>query len=157
MLLAIYLNDHLAAATAGRELARRAAASNRRSDYGPALAELATEIEEDRHSLMAIMRMLDISVDRLKVMAGWGGEKLGRMKLNGRLLGYSPLSRVIELEGLLIGVTGKLALWRSLERLQTSEAALRNAGLTDLIGRAQSQLERLEQQRLRAVADALQP
>lgn len=155
MLLAIYLNDHLAAATAGRELARRAAASNRRSDYGPVLAELAGQIEEDRRSLLAIMQMLGVGVDRLKVAAGWSAEKLGRAKLNGRLFGYSPLSRVVELEGLVIGVSGKLALWRALEQLKDSEPALRNAGLSDLIARAQEQLERLEQQRLRAAAEAL--
>jgi hypothetical protein len=33
MLLATYLNDHLAGATAARELARRAASSNRDSGY----------------------------------------------------------------------------------------------------------------------------
>jgi hypothetical protein len=37
MLLAIYPNDHLAGATAGRELARPAAASDRGSSYGPCL------------------------------------------------------------------------------------------------------------------------
>jgi NADH dehydrogenase/NADH:ubiquinone oxidoreductase subunit G len=44
-------------------------------------------------------------------------EKLGRLKLNGRLRGYSPLSRLLELEGLLIGITGKIALWKTLEAL----------------------------------------
>ena len=34
-------------------------------------------------------------------------EMAGRLKPNGRLIGYSPLSRVVELEGLTIGVTGQ--------------------------------------------------
>jgi hypothetical protein len=155
MLLAIYLNDHLAGATAGVELARRAARSNRDSDYGPFLAELAGQVDEDRRALLKIMNGLGIGVDRLKVIAGWTGEKLGRAKLNGRLRGYSPLSRVVELEGLSLGVRGKLALWRSLERLQSTEATLRDAELSELIARAEVQLERLEQHRLRAVDDAL--
>jgi len=46
--LAIYLNDHLAGATAACELARRAAANNRANAYGPVLAELA---EETQHVL----------------------------------------------------------------------------------------------------------
>ena len=45
---------------------------------------------------------------------GWTGEKLGRLKLNGQLLGYSPLSRLIELEGLMLGIAGKLAMWIAL-------------------------------------------
>ena len=43
--------------------------------------------------------------DRLKVAGAWAGEKAGRLKLNGHLTGYSPQSRVIELEGLVVGVT----------------------------------------------------
>jgi hypothetical protein len=106
-LLAIYLNDHLAAATGARELARRAAASNEGSAYGSFLARLAGELEEEGEALRALMRALDVGVDRLKVLGGWSAEKLGRLKLNGRLLGYSPLSRVVELDVLALGVTGK--------------------------------------------------
>jgi hypothetical protein len=155
MLLAIYLNDHLAGATGGRELARRAAGSNRGSSYGPFLAQLAEEIDEDRRSLLAIMQSLDIRVNRIKIVAGWGVEKVGRAKLNGRLLGYSPLSRVVELEGLSLGVHGKLALWRSLEQLEADDARLREAALSRLVARAEQQLEGLEQHRLSAVHDAL--
>jgi hypothetical protein len=37
------------------------------------------------------------------------------LKLNGQLRGYSPLSRLDELELLQIGVAGKRRLWRALE------------------------------------------
>ena len=57
-----------------------------------------------RRSLLATMEALGARVDRLKAAAAWGGEKLGRLKLNGQLRGYSPLSRVVELEGLALGV-----------------------------------------------------
>ncbi len=42
MLLATYLNDHLAGATAGRALARRAASNNRDSPLGQFLARACT-------------------------------------------------------------------------------------------------------------------
>lgn len=154
MLLAIYLNDHLAGATAGRELARRAAANNRSSPYGEFLAELAVEIEEDRQSLLEIMRTLDVGVDRLKQTAGWGAEKLGRLKLNGRLLGYSPLSRVVELEALSLGVRSKLAMWLTLKQLEPDDSRLRAAALDDLVLRAEGQLTQLEIRRQRATAEA---
>src|SRR4051794_39162831 len=113
-LLPIYLNDHLAGATAGRELAQRAAGANERTEFGPFLEDLAGQIAADHAQLEDVMERLDIGVDNLKVGALWLGENLGRLKLNGRLLDYSPLSRVIELEGLTAGVRGKLALWRTL-------------------------------------------
>ena len=155
MLLAIYLNDHLAAATGARDLARRATSSNRGSEYGPFLERLAGEIAEDRESLIAIMRTLKVRVDPLKVLVGWGAEKVGRLKLNGRLLGYSPLSRVVELETLYLGVHGKLALWRSLQRLEPTLVGMPDGLLAELVDRAQRQLEELELHRQRACAEAL--
>jgi hypothetical protein len=155
MLLAIYLNDHLAGATSGRELARRGAASNRDSEYGPLLAELADEIESDRVALLEIMRRLGVRVDRIKLVGGWGAEKLGRLKLNGRLLGYSPLSRLVELELLELGVHGKLALWRSLQHLELDQLTMSELELPRLISRAEHQLEQLEAQRLKAAREAL--
>jgi hypothetical protein len=154
-LLAIYLNDHLAGSTVGLELARRAARSNRGSGYGIFLDELAEDIRSDRESLLEIMRSLRVGVDRVKVSAAWAAEKLGRLKLNGQLLGYSPLSRLVELEALTLGVTGKLALWRALDQVQPGRPELSKARLDDLIARAERQVELLEQQRRKAVAEAL--
>jgi hypothetical protein len=149
--LAIYLNDHLAGATAGVELARRAASSNAGSDYGDVLSGIAREIEEDRAALEQLMGDLDIGRDRVKVAAAWVGEKAGRLKLNGSLFSYSPLSRLEELEFLLLGVSGKLAMWRALDHA----AHLGDAKLSELEARAESQRERLEALRLRAAREAL--
>ena len=155
-LLGIYLNDHLAGSTAGLELVRRAAGSNRDSTYGSFLDELAAEIAEDRRSLLEIMRGLGVGTDRVKTSAAWTMEKLGRLKLNGQLRGYSPLSRVVELEALALAVRGKLNGWRALLAIRDSRPALAQAPLEDLIGRAERQLDALEAQRLRAVAEALE-
>jgi hypothetical protein len=154
MLLAIYLNDHLAGATVGMELARRAASSNRDTLYGPVLSELAREIEEDRRSLLELMKTLEVRVDRIKVIGAWTAEKIGRLKLNGRVRGYSPLSRVVEFEALTLGVRGKLALWTALAELEAQEPALAAVDLGRLRERADRQLERLEPHRLRAITEA---
>lgn len=113
-LLAIYLNDHLAGATAGVEVARRARASNGGSELGRVLQRICAEIEADKSTLESVMAQLGVRRDPIKPAGAWLAEKLGRLKLNGQLTGYSPLSRVIELEGLHIGITGKLELWRAL-------------------------------------------
>ncbi|MGH2976709.1 MAG: hypothetical protein ACRDLL_17870 [Solirubrobacterales bacterium] len=105
-LLAIYLNDHLAGATLGVELARRLRAGNQDDpEFGPALADVCTEIETDRETLKAVMDRLGIGQSKLKPLIAVLGERVGRLKLNGRLWGYSPLSRLDELELLQIGVS----------------------------------------------------
>src|SRR5947208_8721296 len=103
-MLGIYLNDHRAGATAGLEIARRSLGSNRGNAYGDFLERLAVEIEEDLHTLEDLMDTLGIGRDRPKSTAAWLGEKAGRLKLNGRLLSYSPMSRVVEIEVLCLGV-----------------------------------------------------
>ncbi len=114
---------------------------------------LAQEIDEDRDALLALMSELEVATDRIKVLGGWTAEKLGRLKPNGRLLSYSPLSRLLEIEGLLLGVRGKLALWQALEVIQAGEPHLANVDLAFLSQRAERQLAELEQHR-RAVAPA---
>ena len=81
-------------------------------------------------------------------------EKVGRLKPNGQLTGYSPLSRVVELEGLALGVTGKLGLWKALRELVDEEPRLDAAELDRLRERAERQQAELEEHRLRAAGEA---
>lgn len=153
-LLAIYLQDHLAGATFGVALARRARAENDRGEYGRFLATLAEELDEDRETLAALMTELGVGSDRLKTAVGWAAEKAGRMKRNGTVLSYSPVSRVVELEGLISGVNGKLALWRTLRDLAGRDRRLDGAQLDGLIGRAEHQLAGLYEHHRSAAAAA---
>lgn len=113
-LLTIYLNDHLAGATGGVELAKRAADENSDSDLGKFLGELALILEEDRESIRTLMSSRGMSENPVKIAGGWVAEKLGRLKLNGQLTGYSPLSRVVELEGLLSGSVARAGVFELL-------------------------------------------
>jgi hypothetical protein len=112
-LLAIYLADHHAGAVAGFELARRAARSNRGTPTGAVLAEVAAEIAADRRTLERLMDAHGVRPSRVKVTLARAAELAGRLKPNGRLLRYSPLSRVAELEMLSLGILGKLKLWQA--------------------------------------------
>ena len=102
--LPIYLNDHLAGAVAAVQLARRAAGQNEGTEYGEALAGLAGEIDQDRRTLQDLLKRLGIRGDPVKLLSSVVAEKLGRFKLNGELLRYSPLSRLEEIELLMLGV-----------------------------------------------------
>jgi hypothetical protein len=152
-LLAIYLNDHLAGATGGTELARRARGQNRGTPLGEFLEQLTAEIEEDRNRLEQVMDELGVGRDRIKAVAAWGAEKLGRLKLNGQLLGYSPLSPLVELEALYIGITGKRQLWRALAQVLGPTFA--GVDFAEMEARAERQLEGVERHRLELAEDAV--
>jgi hypothetical protein len=149
-MLGIYLNDHLAGATAGTELAHRTARSRGDEQDGGTLMRLAAEIAQDRATLLDIMAALGIKVRRYKVGAAWIGEKAGRLKFNGRLLARSPLSNLEELEMLRLGVEGKAAGWRTLRTLADTDMRLDPGRLDELISRARRQADRLEDLRIGA-------
>ena len=147
-----YLNDHLAGSTVGRELSKRAAGENRGTPLGDFLEQLHAEIVEDRRTLLDVMEALDVGEDRVKTIAARAGERIGRLKPNGNLLSYSPLSRVVELEGLCLGVHGKRSLWRSLQELDDERLAAFD--FVALEARAERQREELETHRLEAARTA---
>jgi hypothetical protein len=149
-LLGIYLNDHLAGSRAGLNLARRTARENRGNPVGEFLSLLILELEEDRAVLLQVMRVLKVPRDTLKDSAAWVAERLGRLKLNGRILRYSPLSRLWELEGLLLGTQGRRAMWRLLRRLARTERSLAGFDFEALVARTEQQLRGLERWRLQA-------
>lgn len=145
--LSIYLNDHHAASVGAGELAGRAAGSNRGSPLGAELDRLKAEIEEDRRALENLMSELGVAIDSKKAAAAWMAEKLGRLKLNGSWVSYSPLSRLEELEILTLGVEGKLLLWETL----SSVPELARADLDELATRGRDQRRRLRRHRLKAI------
>jgi hypothetical protein len=153
-LLGIYLNDHLMGAAGGGELARRCLRNNKGTPLGAALAELLSEIVEDRAQLERLMARLDVQPDRLKPLAGVVGERAGRIKLNGSLLRYSDLSRLVELEALTAGVHLKQRMWVVLRDILASDARLHDIDFDRLLQRAESQLERLENHRRQAARRA---
>ena len=153
-LLEIYLADHLAAGAAGLALARRSAASNAGNETGQFLRGLVGEIDEDHRALRRVVAQLGFESSRLKVLLALAGEKLGRLKLNGQMRGYSPLSRLLELETLSVGISGKLALWRSLEQLPELPERLPGIELGELAERAERQRSELEKHRRAAARQA---
>ena len=151
--LVIYLRDHHAAGCAGVAIARRVAARQIGSPEGSlssALAEVASEIEADLRSLELLMARIGVEPSRAKDTLSGIAERAGRLKLNGRILRHSPLSDVVELETLAVGITGKEALWESLRIIN----CIPQEELQMLIERAQEQREVVERCRRAAVRRA---
>jgi hypothetical protein len=149
--LGIYLNDHLAGATAGTELAHRVARTHPVQGQGGQLKRLAAEVAQDRAALIGMMKALCIPIRAYKVYAAWVGEKAGRVKFNAR----SPLSDLEELELLRLGVEGKAAGWRTLRTLADTDGRLDPGHLDELMSRARRQADLLEELRVRAAEQVI--
>ena len=152
--LAIYLNDHLMGSTTGIELVRRIANEHRGTDLGTFAEGLAPEIDEDRDALLEIMERLGASRDQAKVALGWVSEKAARLKPNGELRGTSPLTPLVELESLSLGIEGKRLLWLALAETDAVAEQVGRDRLAQLEARAKDQRERVEVHRRAAAQRA---
>lgn len=153
-LLTIYLGDHLGGSSAGLALVGRCRRSNAGTDLDSVLAQIEAEIEADRQSLEELMVRLGVARSRLKQVGGRLAVFVGRLKTNGRIFRYSPLSRVVELEGLASGIGAKRSLWQSLLAVADQHPALDAGELGVLVDRATSQYERVTTEHDRAAATA---
>ena len=141
-LLRIYLQDHHAASAGGVALARRALGASH---------PLAQQIARDRGALERVMQHLAVTPSALKMGTVRVAELVGRLKLNGKIFERSPLSSVVELETLVVGVRGKEALWTALQR---AGITLEDVDLEALVESAREQGAELEALRLSAVERA---
>ena len=153
--LSAYLNDHLAGSVGARTLIEKAASHNAGTPCGDFLRDLLGEVEDDIAALEALMDRCGITRNRLKLAAGWVAERVTRLGFDEHLTGSAPLSRLLELESLTLGVTGKVGLWRALREIAPDDDRLGDTDFDGLIARAQGQLEGLERHRLEAATSAL--
>ena len=93
-LFGIYLNDHLAGSVVGSRLVRRIVKHNEGNHYGSEAARLAEEIEQDKETLESLMDRLGVRKKKTRLAIATVGETLGRLKPNGRLIGYSERRRL---------------------------------------------------------------
>jgi hypothetical protein len=151
--LRIYLNDHLATTIVARELAKRSLGRNRGSELGAFLEGFLEDHSRERAMLAEAMRRMGVAPQTLKVAAAWMAERVGRLKPNGQLTGYSPLSRLIEIEGLLALVRGARSMWLALARLD--DRRLRGLDLLERAERAERYMADLERIELEFVPEAI--
>jgi len=153
-----YLNDHLAGATLGCDLAEHIRSMNEGTPLGEVMASVAAEIEKDRDTLRQLMQRLEISENRVKRAGGWVAEKVSRVKFSGLSSGEPELGTFMALEGLSLGIEGKADLWRALAQVTDEFAPVAALDLDELIARAESQRSVVERERMacarRALADS---
>jgi hypothetical protein len=140
-LLHIYIRNHEAAAAGGLELVRRCSKANQNSAFAPELQQLTMQIRSDRTALQDICRTLGVKLSAVERVVAIVGVTVGRLKTNGRIFRYSPLSRIFELEALAAGVMAKLRLWQSLSFLTDVDTRLDEDALLRHVANAKSQLD----------------
>ncbi len=150
-----YLNDHLAGSAAAIELVTDMRSNNEGNPLGDFLAWLHGEIESDKASLERLMQQVDAPASTVKQVGAAAAEKLGRLRFSERVTGSSALSRLLEMETLSVGISGKLGLWLALKEVAPSRPELVVAELEHLAERARQQLDQLEPHRLVAAREAL--
>ncbi|WP_329575743.1 hypothetical protein OG500_01945 [Kitasatospora sp. NBC_01250] len=141
--LSVYLNDHLTGAFGGAALAHRMADTHPDSRRAAELRRLARDVEQDRDDLVRIMNSLAVPVRHYRTWLGLAGERIARLKPNGTLVRRSPLSDLIELEAMRVGVEGKTALWQALRAIADDDLRLNPDELDRLIQRAAEQTRTL--------------
>jgi hypothetical protein len=98
------------------------------------------------------MAVLEIEASTARDALAATGERIARLKANGRVTERSPLSDVVELEALCSGILAKEALWRS---LSLCNRVLPEAlDLESLIARAQHQRQIVERCRVQGATVA---
>lgn len=153
--LATYLQDHLAGSVAALDLlahlTEEAVAS------GPALANLAADIQADQDILVALMTRLQIAPSRSRQAAAWLTAKLGELTLRLEAGDDAALHALDGLEALELGIAGKAALWHALAAVADQTPELGTMDYPGLIARAQAQRQQVEVLRLQTAQAALSP
>ncbi len=148
--LDVYLNDHLAGARFGSDLAGRLAERM----GGASMPALAREIEEDRQTLQDLMDRLGTTRNPVKEAATWVAEKVSHVKLSGLTAGHREFGLFMALEALSLGIEGKASLWVALADVADHYPALHDVDLAGLRERAAAQRAVVETERAAAARRA---
>ena len=151
----VYLNDHLAGAMLGSDLAEQIRAQNHGTALGQLMESLAPQIEQDRQTLIELMQQLDSSKNPVKQATAWIAEKASRAKFSGMTSGEPELGTFMALETLALGVRGKACMWTALKQVADQHPPIASMNLDELIDRARTQEDALERERLAAGTRAL--
>jgi hypothetical protein len=153
----MYLNDHLAGATAGSDLAEQIRDRHQGQELGEVMKSLAEEIESDRKTLLDLMERIGTVPNPLKQATGWLVEKVSRVKFAGVLSGNPDHGAFMALESLYLGVEGKGSMWRSLKQVEDQYPSLATTNLDDLIARAEAQKAIIDREQRAIAKEVLAP
>ena len=151
--LVTYLNDHHAGATGALEMLNALAKSFQGQPLELFFKNLQTEIQADFEALESLMKKIGSEGSAIKQAGAWVAEKISRAKLGASDPAADQLELFQALETLMLGITGKCALWAALAAAAEGEPALRLLDYAKLQERAVQQRDRVEAERLRVARE----
>ena len=144
--LNVYLQDHLAGSVQAVQLLEFLRDHHRKEALGAFATDLLNEIKADQEVLQGLSQRIGGGSSGLKELAAWFTEKMVRLKL--KVENKNDLGIFEALEFLAIGIQGKLALWRVLEKSRIWTFGYRGIDLKRLVARAEAQHALVEGRRL---------
>jgi hypothetical protein len=152
--LHVYLNDHLAGATAGVDLVK-SAAERHEGELGEFFEQLADEISGDYNTLTSLIDQLNAHGSGAKEALAKIGSEVSDAKFSGESVDDPEFGTFLTLETLSIGVEGKLCMWKALKVVEDEYPELASFDIDKLSERAQAQRDRIEGKRLEVASSAL--
>lgn len=153
----VYLNDHLAGATAGIRLAKRCRDRSAPTAVQAMLDAVVAELEEDRITLEHVMEAAGVQPDRRKQVAATAVEVASRLAHVLPVIGTR--SRIVadleDIEVLSLGIEGKRLLWAALREAARHDERFQRFDFGSLEDRAGAQRARVERVRLELALRAL--
>ena len=146
--LTTYLKDHHAGSVAALELVDHLIETFEGKSLEQFFENLRKEIDADQRSLQELIKKVDAKESAVRKAGAWMAEKFARMKVRVSDSEKDQMGLLDALEALLIGITGKEALWSALEAASENVASLRGVDYARLQQRARGQCDLVDTKRL---------
>ena len=149
-----YIRIHLTGSAGGIELFSRGDAMPD-ADAKAQVRRMRDELVQERKQLLAMADRLDVRPAPFAATAAKIGERVGRLKPNGKLLQRTPMTDVVDLETMIVAVSGKIAGWESMIAVADRHDGLDAAELKGLLDQAVRQRDDLSALHAEAASRAL--
>jgi hypothetical protein len=146
--LTTYLKDHQAGSVAALELVDHLIEIFEGKSLEQFFKNLRKEIDADQVRLQELIIKVGAKESAIRKAGAWVAEKFARMKVRVNDSGKDQMGLLDALEALLIGITGKEALWSALEAASKNVASLRGVDYARLRQRAREQCDLVDTKRL---------
>ncbi len=153
--LATYLRDHLAGSVGAIELIERMIEVYKGQPIAEFCQGVRDRIVADQEKLRAVMKAVEVEESSLRKASAWVAEKLSRPKLSPAGDEADDIGLVQALEGLVLGIKGKEALWRALGEVQASWPPWEHFDFQSLEKSALEQGARVDEKRVQAARKVL--
>jgi hypothetical protein len=139
--LSTYLKDHLAGSVAALNMIDHLIDTYEENPLAQFFRDLRGEIAADQAKLQGLIEKLDKKHNAIRKAGAWIAEKFSRAKIRASESRDGEMGLYLALESLVLGITGKYALWRGLEVATGVVPKLRGLDYAQLQERAREQCD----------------